>query len=248
MSDFSTNTGTKLNWTAYKSGHNPFTISLIESGSAYDITALTLTLAIFSKGSRVSKLVLTEGSGLTNGGAAGTIAIAITLAQASIKLANAEYDYELTYLLGGLKYRMFYGVLTLTNEGSPSGYSTSTTVTIGDGTSVSAAVTLADHDDSIPLSAFASELTFSSDQELATVSGGTRTFTLAASGHKNGVGIIARINEPVAINFPASFVKSLKSDDVSTTSMNMIYMLYKEDYDGAGNDKVLYSIVNETAI
>lgn len=115
------------------------------------------------------------------------------------------------------------------------------------GTTVSAEVTLADHDDSIPLIDFATELTFSRDQELSTVEGGTRTFTLAASGHKNGVGIIARINEPVAINFPASFVKSLKSDDVSTTSLNHIIMIYKEDYDGS-TDKVLYTIINETAI
>lgn len=123
------------------------------------------------------------------------------------------------------------------------------------GTTVSAEVTLADHDDSIPLSAFATELTFSRDQELSTVNdGGTVTFTLAASGHKNGVGIIARINEPVAVNFGADaeeqalFEEDPRSEGISTISFNHIIMVYKEDWDGAGNDKVVYTVTNFTAI
>jgi hypothetical protein len=102
--------------------------------------------------------------------------------------------------------------------------------------------------DEIPEEAFATELTFDQDKDLTTVSGGTRTFTLAESGHLNGVGIVAKINEPVAVNFPASFEALSGSDDISTTDMNIIVMRYFEDYDGAGTEKVLYTIKNQTAI
>lgn len=100
----------------------------------------------------------------------------------------------------------------------------------------------------IQLATFATELTFDSYKDLTTVSGGTRTFTLAASGHKNGVGIVARINTPVAVNFPAGFEKLSGSDNIDATKMNIIVFRYFDNYDGAGSDKVLYTIKNQTAI
>ncbi|HYG02099.1 MAG TPA: hypothetical protein VD927_06605 [Chryseosolibacter sp.] len=100
----------------------------------------------------------------------------------------------------------------------------------------------------IDVESFATELTFDEDKDLATQSGGTTTFTLAASGHVNGVGIVARINEPVAVNFPAGFEALNGSDSISTTDMNIIVFRYFENYDGAGNGKVLYTIKNQTAV
>lgn len=105
-----------------------------------------------------------------------------------------------------------------------------------------------DPTDEIPEEDFVTELTFDRDKDLSTVSGGTRTFTLAASGNLNGVGIVAKINEPVAVNFPASFEAVNGSDSISTTDMNIIVMRYFEDYDGAGTAKVLYTIKNQTAV
>lgn len=96
---------------------------------------------------------------------------------------------------------------------------------------------------------FDDELTFDRDKDLATVDdGGTVTFTLATSGHLNGVGIIARINEPTAVNFPAEFEMVNGSDSIVTDGMNIIVMRYYENYDGAGTGKVLYVIKNQTAL
>src|SRR5690606_21833999 len=92
------------------------------------------------------------------------------------------------------------------------------------------------------------ELTFDADKEMQTIDGGTTTFTLAESGHRNGVCIVARINEPVAVNFPEGFERDEDGDEISTTHMNDILMIYRENWDGQGNDKVLYSIKNWTAI
>lgn len=100
--------------------------------------------------------------------------------------------------------------------------------------------------DEVPIVAFDTVLTFDYDKDLATVTGGTRTFTLAASGHLNGVGIVARINDPTAVNFPAAFEAVNGSDSIVTTDMNIIIFRYFVDYDGAGTDKVLYLIKNQT--
>lgn len=92
----------------------------------------------------------------------------------------------------------------------------------------------------VSVSAFAEELTFDVDKDLATVSGGTRTFTVAASGNYNGVGIVARISAPVAINFPAGSEAIQGSSSISTTGMNIILFRYFANYNGSGTDKVLY--------
>lgn len=99
--------------------------------------------------------------------------------------------------------------------------------------------------DEVPVEAFDTVLTFDHDKDYATVQGGTRTFTLAASGHLNGVGIVARINDPTAVNFPAAFEAVNGSDSIVTTDMNIIIFRYFTNYDGAGTDKVLYLIKNQ---
>lgn len=100
----------------------------------------------------------------------------------------------------------------------------------------------------IELVSFATELTFDYDKDLATVTGGTRTFTLAASGHLNGVGIVARINAPVAVNFPVGSEAVEGSSSITTTGMNIIVFRYFENYNGSGTDKVLYLVKNQAAL
>lgn len=105
----------------------------------------------------------------------------------------------------------------------------------GDGTSGSPIALL-----HIPVEAFTTELTFDHDKDFATVSGNTRTFTVAATGNLNGVGIVARVAAPVAVNFPAGSEAIEGSSSITTTGMNIIVFRYFENYNGSGTDKVLY--------
>lgn len=98
------------------------------------------------------------------------------------------------------------------------------------------------------LETFNTTLTFGYDKDYATVTGGTRTFTIASSGNVNGVAILARVNKPVAVNFPAGSEALEGSSTVSTTSMNIILFRYFSNYDGAGNDKVLYQVRLQTGV
>lgn len=99
-----------------------------------------------------------------------------------------------------------------------------------------------------PVVAFNSELTFDYNKHLATITGGTTTFTLAATGHKNGVKIVARVNDPDAVNFPAGFEQKNTSNSLTTTGMNLITFELFEDYDALGNDKVFYDISRQTLV
>jgi len=94
---------------------------------------------------------------------------------------------------------------------------------------------------------FTTVLTFDHDKDMATVTGGTRTFTLGTDNF-NGVSIVARINTPTAVNWPAGSEAVSGSDTVSVTDMNIIIFRYFEDYDGLGNGKVLYLVKNQTAV
>src|SRR5690606_38973624 len=86
------------------------------------------------------------------------------------------------------------------------------------------------HESEIPLVEFSAELTFDEDKEYETVTGGAIVFTLAASGHKNGVGIIARLNQPTSVTFPAEAEQLPGSDDISSDHMNIIVFRYLSNY------------------
>jgi len=101
--------------------------------------------------------------------------------------------------------------------------------------------------DESPVEPFTSILTFDYDKDLATITGGTTTFSLGA-GNLNGVSIVARINTPVSVGFPPGSEAVSGSDTVSVTDMNIIIFRYFEDYDGLGNGKVLYLVKNQTAV
>lgn len=98
------------------------------------------------------------------------------------------------------------------------------------------------HSDEWELETFTTVLTFDNNKHLTTVERGTRTFTLSATDNLNGVEIIARIDQPVAVNFPSNFEAVNGSDEIDTSLMNIIKFTYFEDYDTEGNDKVLYEI------
>lgn len=219
------------------------------SGAAIDISAYDFQLFIKRyEGDNENTILLTVGSGLTVGGSSNdTLTASVTVAQTNIR--EGEYYWELYRSQTSKTY--LSGIAVLHNgkfDGVPENI-IDQNVTISDGSSY---ITIQINDTGtnveIPLVTFSTALTFDYDKDLETVSGGTRTFTLASSGHLNGVGIVARINDPVAVNFPAGFELVSGSDSISSTDMNIIIMRYFSDYDGLGNDKVLYTIKNQTSL
>lgn len=221
-------------------------IFLNSSGTALDISSFGFVLNIKEyPGARTNVISLSVGSGLTVGGAGNNeLTASFTVANTSVQ--EQEYYWE---LYKGSTSKTYLNGLAPAHNGVFDGVSNDQdTLTITDGSS-EVTINITDTpSDEVPLVTFSTALTFDYDKDLSTVSGGTRTFTLAASGHLNGVGIVARVNDPVAVNFPASFELVSGSDTVSTTDMNIIVFRYFSDYDGAGNDKVLYSIKNQTSI
>ncbi len=142
MSEIVTHLGQNYPWIAYKNGHNSFTISFIESSLPFDISNLTFTLNIRKIGDSTNQLQLTQGSGLTNGGASGVLSIALTQAQASTTLPGDFYFYEIIYVNSSKTYAAFQGQLNLLSESNSTSTSTSITASISlAGTALTATIT-----------------------------------------------------------------------------------------------------------
>ncbi len=219
---------------------------LNSSGGPLDISTFDFSLLIkYHQGALLNKISLTVGSGLTVGGS-GNSRLTAALTTSNTILNEGEFYWE---LYKGSTSKTFLSGKAFAHYGKYDGIeSDSVTYTINDNGSIIQIQVSDTPSDEIPLVDFATALTFDYDKDLSTVSGGTRTFTLASSGHLNGVGIVARINDPVAVNFPVAFEAVSGSDSISTTDMNIIVFRYFSDYDGAGNDKVLYTIKNQTSV
>lgn len=143
MSDIVSDLGQNFNWKCYKVGQNDFTITCTSGGSAFNLTSYVFTLRIRKSMTSTDLLTLTEGSGITNGGASGIITISLTETQANTTLPGDTYFYELTYVVSSQKFRMIQGILTLSRELNPSSSSTSLSATINmGGSSVAAAITM----------------------------------------------------------------------------------------------------------
>lgn len=143
MADIVTDYGVNYNWKGYKNGHNSFTITFTSGGAAFDLSSYAFTLSIRVPGSPANKLQLTEGSGVTNGGATGILSIALTQTQASTTLPRSDYFYELTFVKDSLTYRVIQGMLTLSSETNPASTATSISADITlAGTDVNVAITI----------------------------------------------------------------------------------------------------------
>lgn len=94
---------------------------------------------------------------------------------------------------------------------------------------------------------YSTELTFDVDKDIyQDVT--TPTFTLAASGNVNGVGIILRLNTPTSVTFPANFEASGNSATLDATKLNVFMLVFFTNWDGLGTDKVIYTNNLFTAI
>lgn len=94
---------------------------------------------------------------------------------------------------------------------------------------------------------YSTELTFDVDKDIyQDVT--TPTFTLAASGNVNGVGIILNLNTPTSVSFSADFEASAGSAAVDPTKLNVFMLVYRNNWDGVGTPKVMYTNSLFTAI
>jgi len=91
------NPGT-YNITAYQGADWDRTFTVTQGGSALNLSGYTAAMQVRSAADSTAYLVsLSNGSGITLGGTAGTIAVAITAAQSSaINAGSYAYDLEIT--------------------------------------------------------------------------------------------------------------------------------------------------------
>lgn len=96
---------------------------------------------------------------------------------------------------------------------------------------------------------FSTELSFSKDGEIYyDATGESLTFTLKATGNKNGVGRILRLNKPTAVNFPANFEAHPNSATLDATKLNYYVLIYHSNWNGSGTARVIYTNSLFTAI
>ena len=93
------NPGT-YNITAYQGADFDRTFTITQSGTALNLTGFTSAMQVREAADSTAYLLsLTSGTGITLGGTAGTIAVAITSAQSSA-IAAGSYAYDLEIIAG----------------------------------------------------------------------------------------------------------------------------------------------------
>lgn len=105
-------------WVAGLGFNNSFTITVTNGGSAFDFSAYTFVVNIRRIGGSTNLLQLTQGSGITNGGASGIVTIQLTAAQTTTLGADSYY-YSVEYTVGGLTYDLLCGTLELRAQYNP---------------------------------------------------------------------------------------------------------------------------------
>lgn len=149
MSVINTDLSIQRSWYARKGFNNQFAITFTNSGS-FDISAYTFVLNIRKTGDSSNLLQLTQGSGLTNGGATGILNVQVTAAQTA-SLATQSYYFEINYTVSGLLYGLMHGTLNLISQYNNENINESITLEVNlSGTEVTMEVNLAGN----PLSVF----------------------------------------------------------------------------------------------
>lgn len=107
------NPGT-YNITAYQGASFDRTFSITQSGSALNLTGYTSAMQVREAADSTATLVsLTNGTGITLGGTAGTVAIVISAAQSSA-IPAGSYAYDLEIAAGaGVVTRLLQGGFTV---------------------------------------------------------------------------------------------------------------------------------------
>lgn len=217
-----------------------------ENGSNYDFTGHTVTLECYRNESEPTPdLIFNTANGLTL--AAGQIILSKTSAAMSLQAREFIYFLKVTDSFGVKKvwlnglFFLHAGLLTNNN-------SETTTLTINTSGSPLTLTLFNTLLAPIPVENFTQVLQFNRDKELAFNQGGALSFSIAASGHLNGMGIIMKLNKPTSVAFVGAFEAFTGSQNFDSTKMNVVTLVYIANYDGQGNPKVLYNNVQLTGI
>jgi len=106
------NPGT-YNITAYQGADWDRTFTITQSGTALNLTGYSAAMQVREAADSTAYLLsLTSGSGITLGGTAGSVAVAITSAQSSA-LSSGSYAYDLELISGSQVTRLLQGAFTV---------------------------------------------------------------------------------------------------------------------------------------
>ena len=109
------NPGT-YNFNLYQGADWDRTFTITQSGTALNLTGYTASMQIREAADSTAYLLsLTSGSGITLGGTAGTVAVAITSAQSSA-IAAGSYAYDLELLSGSQVTRLLQGAVNVSGN------------------------------------------------------------------------------------------------------------------------------------
>ncbi len=129
-------------WVARRSFNNSFTLTITSGGSAYNVSSYVFSVNIRKIGASTNSLQLTEGSGVTNGGATGIVTVQLSAAN-SETLTVGSYFYEVKYVVSTLTYGLLHGTLDLLSEANDETENNSTSISINlAGTDVNVAIDL----------------------------------------------------------------------------------------------------------
>lgn len=109
------NPGT-YNFTLYQGADWDRTFTITQSGTALNLTGYTASMQIREAADSTAYLLsLTSGSGITLGGTAGTVAVAITSAQSSAITAGS-FAYDLELISGSQVTRLLQGAVNVSGN------------------------------------------------------------------------------------------------------------------------------------
>lgn len=119
-------------WNARRANDQSITLHFVVSAVDFDISTYTFTAGVYRQNSDTAIISLTQGSGLTNGGANGELVITFTDTQLTVN--PDEYFIRVAYSVGGLNYLLLNGTFKVNDSYFDGTVTTSQTiaVTIGD--------------------------------------------------------------------------------------------------------------------
>lgn len=130
-------------WRAIRGFDNQFTLTFLLDSAAFDVSSYTFTVNIRKIGSDTNVLQLTEGNGVTNGGASGIVTILLD-DDASQTISSRGYFYEIIYVVGSFSNRLLQGTFNLLDDYNSASPSESATIPVNlEGTDVNLVINLA---------------------------------------------------------------------------------------------------------
>lgn len=143
MADIVTDISVNQNWNARKGANNPVTFTFTQNASAFNISTYTFSVQLRKFGSETNLLNLTQGSGITNNGAAGTLNVVFSSANLTNLLAN-DYYWQMTVVHPDtFSYLWFQGTFKLFSETYTGDLTTSVNEEIDvNGTTINVSITL----------------------------------------------------------------------------------------------------------